>query len=178
MVRQMKMIRLGALGVALLALPACQTVNDAIGLSKQSPDEFEVVRQRPLTIPPDFDLRPPEPGAPSLTDEVPMETARDALIGEAGTAATPSGGPSAAEQAVLAGSGEGNPNIRTEIETERRERVREEREEGWFSRWFNWFGDDETPDPVAAPEETATTSSEGDQQPAEPPVVEQPQGGN
>lgn len=176
MVRQMNMIRLAALGVALLALPGCQTVNDAIGLSKQSPDEFEVVRQRPLTIPPDFDLRPPEPGAPSLTDEVPMETARDALIGEA--AAPAAGGPSAAEAAVLAGSGEGNPNIRSEIESERRERVREEREEGWFSRWFDWFGDDENADPVAAPDETATTSSEGDQQPTTPPPVEQPQGGN
>lgn len=177
MVRQMKTIRLAALGVALLALPACQTVNDAIGISKQSPDEFEVVRQRPLTIPPDFDLRPPEPGAPSLTDEVPMETAREALIGEAGTEATAAGGPSAAEQAVLAGSGEGNPNIRTEIETERRERVREEREEGWFSRWFDWFGDDETSDPVATSDD-APTSSESDQQPTEQPPVEQPQGGN
>lgn len=176
MVRQMKMIRLGALCVALLALPACQTVNDAIGISKQSPDEFEVVRQRPLTIPPDFDLRPPEPGAPSLTDEVPMETAREALIGEAATPAD--GGPSAAEQAVLAGSGEGNPDIRSEIESERRERVREEREEGWFSGMFDWFGDDETADPVAAPDAPPTTSTEGDQQPAETPTVEQPQGGN
>ncbi len=176
MLRLNKTIRFAALGAGLLMLPSCETVGDAIGTNKQSPDEFEVVSQRPLTIPPDFNLAPPEPGAPSLTEEVPMETARDALIGE--TAAPGAGGPSAAEQAVLAGSGEGNPDIRTEIESERRERVREERSEGWFSRWFDWFGDDTENDPVAPPDDEATTSTQSDQQPAEQPPVEQPQGGN
>ena len=33
-------------------------------MSKRAPDEFAVVRRAPLIVPPDFDLRPPDPGAP------------------------------------------------------------------------------------------------------------------
>ena len=35
----------------------------AIGLEKTSPDEFAVESRAPLEMPPDFDLRPPQPGA-------------------------------------------------------------------------------------------------------------------
>ena len=34
-----------------------------LGQNKQSPDEFAVLSQAPLSIPPNFTLRPPEPGA-------------------------------------------------------------------------------------------------------------------
>ena len=58
-------------GVALLALGACTgTVQENLGLGKRSPDEFQVVRRAPLTLPPDYSLRPPEPGAaPSSTQD-------------------------------------------------------------------------------------------------------------
>ncbi len=35
----------------------------AIGIEPTSPDEFAVESRAPLTIPPDFNLRPPNPGA-------------------------------------------------------------------------------------------------------------------
>jgi hypothetical protein len=41
------------------------------------PDEFEVVQRAPLTIPPDFDLRPPKPGSPR-----PQEVSVDKLARE------------------------------------------------------------------------------------------------
>ena len=44
-------------------LSACDSFKKAIGLEKTSPDEFAVESRAPLTIPPDFDLRPPQPGA-------------------------------------------------------------------------------------------------------------------
>jgi hypothetical protein len=47
-----------------LALGGCVGLKRAIGLEKVSPDEFAVESRAPLTIPPDFDLRPPQPGAP------------------------------------------------------------------------------------------------------------------
>src|SRR3546814_8005136 len=47
-----------------LAVSACGGFRDSLGLTKQSPDEFRVVSRAPLTLPPDYNLRPPEPGAP------------------------------------------------------------------------------------------------------------------
>jgi Protein of unknown function (DUF3035) len=45
-------------------LAGCDSVKQAIGLESVPPDEFAIETQAPLTIPPDFDLRPPKPGAP------------------------------------------------------------------------------------------------------------------
>ncbi len=55
-----------------LMLAGCDTVKQAIGLENAPPDEFAVETQAPLSIPPDFALRPPKPGAPrpqALTSE-------------------------------------------------------------------------------------------------------------
>lgn len=49
-------------GVSLLA--GCTDFKQMIGLDQPMPDEFAVESRAPLTIPPDFNLRPPEPGAP------------------------------------------------------------------------------------------------------------------
>lgn len=44
------------------ALTACESVNNILGLTKQSPDESRVTVFSPLVVPPDFSLRPPGPG--------------------------------------------------------------------------------------------------------------------
>jgi hypothetical protein len=74
--------------ISLTALIACAMLagcgDDArktLGLGKNPPDEFQVVGRAPLSIPPDYSLRPPTPGAarpqePSMTD-----TARNAVLG-------------------------------------------------------------------------------------------------
>src|SRR5215469_6201004 len=46
-----------------LLISACTDLKKAIGLEKTSPDEFAVESRAPLEMPPDFDLRPPQPGA-------------------------------------------------------------------------------------------------------------------
>ena len=46
-----------------LLMSGCTDLRRAIGLEKTSPDEFAVESRAPLTIPPDFELRPPQPGA-------------------------------------------------------------------------------------------------------------------
>jgi hypothetical protein len=52
--------------LALLPVGGCAqgSVQDALGMSKRAPDEFAVVKRAPLIVPPDFELRPPDPGAP------------------------------------------------------------------------------------------------------------------
>lgn len=49
---------------------------------RKRPDEFAVARQAPLVIPPDFAMRPPQPGAPRPQDAGgPAQQALDALFG-------------------------------------------------------------------------------------------------
>ncbi|MDR6851888.1 hypothetical protein J2Y54_001381 [Sphingomonas sp. BE123] len=66
---------------------------------RKRPDEFAVARQAPLVIPPDFALRPPQPGAPRPQDAGgPAQQALEALFG--GTAPR-----SAAERAAIDAAG-------------------------------------------------------------------------
>ena len=44
-------------------LAGCSNWKQTLGIEPTSPDEFAVESRAPLTIPPDFNLRPPEPGA-------------------------------------------------------------------------------------------------------------------
>lgn len=63
-----------AFAFAALAVGACDT------FSKQSgPDEFAVVTRAPLSMPPDFGLRPPRRGAHRPNEISPREEARDKL---------------------------------------------------------------------------------------------------
>lgn len=51
-------------GVALVfLLGACENLKGQLGLTKSSPDEFSVLVRAPLSQPPDYTLRPPDPGA-------------------------------------------------------------------------------------------------------------------
>ncbi len=54
---------LGASLVVLAALAGCSDLRQAIGIEKSVPDESKVTETPPLSIPPDFTLRPPRPGA-------------------------------------------------------------------------------------------------------------------
>ncbi len=77
--------------LVLLALPlvlaGCDTAREALGLNKKAPDEFAVVTKAPLVMPPEFGLRPPEPGAPRPQEVSPRERAQAALAGRGGEAA-------------------------------------------------------------------------------------------
>ncbi|HUO99492.1 MAG TPA: DUF3035 domain-containing protein [Rhizomicrobium sp.] len=67
--------------VAAGALAGCDTLRDAAGMSKSAPDEFAVLTKAPLTIPPDYNLLPPRPGAVPTNQTDPTDTAQTALFG-------------------------------------------------------------------------------------------------
>ena len=46
-----------------LLIAGCSDFKKSMGLEPTLPDEFAVESRAPLTIPPDFELRPPQPGA-------------------------------------------------------------------------------------------------------------------
>jgi hypothetical protein len=64
---------------AMLLLPGCSDLRRSIGLEKTSPDEFAVESRAPLTMPPDFELRPPQPGAPRPQEKSSGQQARQVI---------------------------------------------------------------------------------------------------
>jgi len=92
--------------VTLLALAAAVSTSGCSALSgrRAAPDEFQVARNAPLVIPPDFSLAPPVAGTQGLSAGEAQQQAIDALFG----------GPaprSAAETSMLDEAGRGNAPI-------------------------------------------------------------------
>lgn len=74
-------IACAALVLALgLGLAGCQSIRDAMGITKFSPDEFLVFTRKPLLMPPDLNLRPPQRGALARNELPPAGEAEVALF--------------------------------------------------------------------------------------------------
>lgn len=68
---------------AAAGLGGCQSTSKALGMAKVTPDEFRVVTKAPLVVPPEYALRPPQPGEPRPQELQPESAARAALAGQA-----------------------------------------------------------------------------------------------
>lgn len=118
--------RLVGIASMVFALAACEGVKRQLGMTKQAPDEFRVVSRAPLTMPPDFNLRPPQPGVPRPQEGSPTEQARQAVFrAEAPKNPTldeviPPDGRSLGERSLLkaAGVDRAEPNIRLIVNRE------------------------------------------------------------
>jgi hypothetical protein len=104
--------------LATTALAGCDGAREAFGLSRTTPDEFAVVPRAPLTLPPDYSLRPPTPGAPRPQEETTRTVAQRTIIGGAADTGPEVSG--SGEQALLdrAGADEALPDIRQVVERE------------------------------------------------------------
>jgi Protein of unknown function (DUF3035) len=122
------------LAAAGILAAGCSDTRRALGIEKTPPDEFTIVSRAPLVLPPEYALRPPEPGAARPQDLAPRQQARQTIF-RAGDqqqqAALPSprGGRSDAEVAFLghARAGEALPNIRALVTEENTRLVEAER---------------------------------------------------
>lgn len=110
-----KPITLLAVLAAATAAAGCSSVQRAVGSARMAPDEFRVVTQAPLTLPPDYSLRPPRPGEPRPSELEPNVEARTALFGQ-----EIARGASAGERTLVANAGAEaiDPNIRDQIDYE------------------------------------------------------------
>jgi hypothetical protein len=118
-------LRLAVLVAVALSLAACDSIRREAGLTKQAPDEFAVVTKAPLIIPPNFNLRPPAPGAPPLNQEDPSGSAQAALFNGSDPATVAAGmspNLTLGERMLLATAGAQNtdPAIRAELEADSR----------------------------------------------------------
>jgi hypothetical protein len=75
-------VAVAALLLGAAGLAGCKSAASAFGLAKVTPDEFRVVTKAPLTLPPDYSLRPPAPGEPRPQELQPESAARQALEGQ------------------------------------------------------------------------------------------------
>lgn len=110
---------------AVLATGGCSKIRESVGLTKNPPDEFRVVSHRPLEMPPEFELRPPEPGAQRPQGSSPRSRAEQTVFRRNGetdpeTKFQDGTGLSHGEQAFLslAGAQGTNDDIRQTVNTE------------------------------------------------------------
>jgi len=132
---------------ALLAsVSGCGGARKALGMSKNSPDEFAVVRAQPLVVPPDYSLRPPRPGE-KRPENLTSQAQAIAALFPGRTTLPPL---SAGERALLeaAGATQVGPEIRTDVSS----KTSLVADKGVFLREIL-----ATPDGVVDPEGTAVT---------------------
>ena len=104
---------------AMLVVSACSDAKRILTREKRSPDEFAVYQRAPLSLPPDFGLRPPAPGERRPTDQEPQNDARTALS-RPGDRSSPVPQGSPGLQALLrdTGADQAEPGIRATIDRE------------------------------------------------------------
>ena len=106
---------------ALAPLSACgeTDLSRSFGLNRDAPDEFQVTTRAPLSMPPDYALRPPRPGAPRPQEQSARDAAEAALVPQTALNGRPSGAPSRGQQALVEASGPSAPaDIRRRVEQE------------------------------------------------------------
>lgn len=83
-------------------LAGCSDLSRSFGFTRSSPDEFAVTTQPPLSMPPDYAIRPPEPGAPRPQAVPASRAAEQALIPQSAlTGPGPAGAIGPGQQALV-----------------------------------------------------------------------------
>ena len=148
----------GTLAACALLASGCtsSTVKDTLGLTRAAPDEYRVVSRPPLSVPPQFNLRPP-----SATEDTPgqvaaSQQAKSLMLGNAtndssgapvtNKAAKPSRAADAADSQFLqnAGANKANPHVREELVEERYSKMEEKETAPWWDV-FDWTTDKKDP---------------------------------
>src|ERR1700726_890843 len=105
---------------AMLSGCGSSSLSRTFGLTRDAPDEFTVVTRAPLSMPPDFALRPPQPGAARRQGQSDRSLAESALVPEAALGGNPAG-VSPGQAALVRDAGGGAPaDIRQRVDQEAR----------------------------------------------------------
>ncbi len=114
---------------AVIALGACTQQQEGVfGEEKAAPDEFAVYSRAPLSLPPDFGLRPPKPGVTRPQTVRPRNDAKQALLSSSGQKRANISQPATNAEANLTpggrallnntGADQANPDIRSLVNNE------------------------------------------------------------
>lgn len=135
-----KVMRRASLFLVCICLAACGgNVRGNLGLKKEAPDEFMVISNPPLSVPPDFSLRPPQAKNAAKPGRDVSKKARTTLFKS--DAEKPADDvDTVGESTLLEKTGEADPNIREILHQENTVVEEKKQEKGFFDRLF---GDDE-----------------------------------
>jgi hypothetical protein len=154
---------------ALLLLSACSggTVQETLGMSRSGPDEFRVVSRPSLSVPPQFNLRPPgAPGEVSPTN-IPTSAQAESIVTGTQTfslkdqngqpvqsASTSKPAVSSAESQLLmnAGADHSDPTVRSELAEESLAKQEKKEESSWWD--FTSYGSEKKEPMVDAKKES------------------------
>ncbi|MGD0104455.1 MAG: DUF3035 domain-containing protein [Rhodopila sp.] len=110
------------LGGAVIVLSGCSgdKLARTFGLTRDAPDEYTVTTRAPLSMPPDYNLRPPRPGAARPQEQSERQQAQEALVPQTALD-VPAGGASAGQAALIQEAGPAAPSdIRRKIDQDAR----------------------------------------------------------
>lgn len=107
-----------------LILSGCSGIKNELGLTRNSPDEFTVIKRAPLSLPPEYSLRPPSENGTGISAHnanvaKTRDQARSVVFGGEGLQQSePKDASAEAAFARKAGVTEANPEIRRVINEE------------------------------------------------------------
>ena len=108
-----------AAGLLLLTGCSGDELTRTFGLTRDAPDEFQVTTRAPLSMPPDYTLRPPRPGSVRPQELTQRQQAEAALTPDsvlAGNSRTPT---TPGQEALVAAAGRPAPaDIRNRVDSE------------------------------------------------------------
>ena len=107
--------------LAVLGLSACSgdELTRNFGLTRDAPDEFQVTTRAPLSMPPDFTLRPPRPGATRPQELTQRQQAEGALVPDTLLGGSAPAASSPGQEALVAAAGRpAPPDIRARLDQE------------------------------------------------------------
>lgn len=149
-----KLFRILALAGCLALSTACVSGNANYAVNPNSPDEFRVITKPPLTIPPEFNLRPPPTGTTQPNEVVQANETRGRVFGTESFAI----GASASERALVfaAGANAVSPYIRSIVDYQEAGVIR--RSDRLSDRIIQWWGSEAQLQ--AASQDSATAGGE------------------
>lgn len=163
-------------GSAIL-LAGCDTggLSRTFGLTRDAPDEFMVTTRAPLSMPPDYNLRPPRPGAPRPQEQSEQAQAEEILVPQTALAGPRGGAASAGQSALLQQTGPSAPgDIRRRVDEDARH---DQASEGFIDKLLYWRKSDTQEalvDPSREAQRLRQNSALGQmQQAGETPIIQQ-----
>lgn len=154
------------LAALVVLVSGCEGLKQDLGIgTKKPPDEFSIYSRAPLSMPPDYALRPPSGSTAASTAASPRETARTAMIGSGGpsagaaAAAAPPAGTSPGLQALLSRTGATNArsDIRAQVNSETT--ILAEADRSFVERLMFWSDNEEPASVVDASAEARRIQS-------------------
>ena len=121
-----------------LLLAGCESgaLTRTFGLTRDAPDEFTVTTRAPLSMPPDFNLRPPRPGAPRPQEQSEQSQAEEILVPQTALSGQRSGAASPGQAALLNQTGPSAPtDIRRKVDADARN---DQSDDGFVDKRLYW----------------------------------------